>query len=146
MAKKGRKPKLTPELQQEIVKAIRLGNYIEVSAACAGICKQTLYNWLRRGERAKSGKYRQFLDAVQRAVAEAEVVNVGQVSRAATQGDWKAATWRLERQHRDRWGSGQKRSEEDDKTANHEIVARVLEEVSAMSDEELERLVNADKR
>jgi len=53
-----RPEKLTPEVQQKIVDAIRLGNYIETAAAYAGISKSTLYDWLKKGGRARSGKYR----------------------------------------------------------------------------------------
>lgn len=99
----GRPSKLTPELQERIVQAIRAGNYIETAAAYAGIAKSTLYDWLKRGARAKTGKYRAFSDAVQRALAEAEVRDVAIIGKAA-QEQWQAAAWRLERKFPERWG------------------------------------------
>ncbi|MGB4501182.1 MAG: hypothetical protein WBI21_07950 [Natronincolaceae bacterium] len=48
-----RPTKLNPETQNKIITAIRAGNYIETAAAYAGISKNTLYDWLRKGEREK---------------------------------------------------------------------------------------------
>jgi len=76
--------KLTPEIQAVIVDAIRVGNYVEAAAACAGIHKQTFYGWLHRGANAKEGDdiYRDFLDAVSRAMAESESVAVEAIRQA----------------------------------------------------------------
>ena len=71
-SKGGRPIKLTPEVQQTIVSYIRSGNYVETSAAAAGITKETFYSWLRSGANAKSGIFKEFSDAVKRAMAEAE--------------------------------------------------------------------------
>lgn len=103
MSRKGRPVKLTPELIQEICRVIRAGNYIETAAAYAGISKSTLYDWLRRGKRAKSGIYRQFSDAVQKALAESEIRDVMIIAKAAEE-NWQAAAWRLERKFPERWG------------------------------------------
>lgn len=99
----GRPTKLTPELQKKIIDAIRAGNYMETAAAYAGISKDTFFRWLRKGARAKSGIYKEFHDAVEKALAEAEVRDVMIIANAATS-DWKAAAWRLERKFPDRWG------------------------------------------
>jgi len=101
----GRPTKLTPELQRKITDAIRAGNYMETAAAYAGIHKDTLYAWLKRGARDKSPKspYRQFSDAVEKALAEAEVRDVALIAKAAEK-EWQAAAWRLERKFPDRWG------------------------------------------
>lgn len=99
----GRPSKLTPEIQEKIVQAIRAGNYIETAAAYAGIDKTTLYDWLKRGARAKTGKYREFSNAVEKALAEAEVRDVAIIAKAAEK-HWQAAAWRLERKHWQRWG------------------------------------------
>ena len=47
----GRPTKLNEDITEEIVKAIKLGNYLETAAAYVGISKSTLYDWLRRGKR-----------------------------------------------------------------------------------------------
>ena len=38
---------------EQIVAAVRAGNFIETAAAFAGISKQTLYNWLKEGARER---------------------------------------------------------------------------------------------
>jgi transposase len=103
-SKAGRPTKLTPALQEKIVMVIRGGNYIETAAAYAGISKQTLYNWLRRGARQKSGQYREFALAVEQALAEAEMRDLALIEQAARDGKWQAAAWRLERRFPKRWG------------------------------------------
>lgn len=129
MAKVGRPTKLTPEVADRIVAAVAAGNYLETAAAFAGISKATLYKWLTRGARASSGTHRAFVDAIEKALAQAEVRDVSTIARAATGYDveriketitptgqvlretarsrefvWQAAAWRLERKHPDRWG------------------------------------------
>ena len=101
----GRPTKLTPELQEKIVTAVRGGNYIETAAAYAGVSKDTLYAWLKRGARAThpNSPYRRFSDAIEKALAEAEMRDVLIIGKAAEE-QWQAAAWRLERKFADRWG------------------------------------------
>lgn len=104
----GRPNKLTPEIQEKIVAAVRAGNYIEPAAIRAGVTKDTLYEWLKRGGRAKRGIYREFSDALTRAEAEYEVREVAKLGEAADAGDVSARKWRLERRVPERWGPRQK--------------------------------------
>ena len=112
-----RPTKLNADTHKRIVSAIRAGNYIETAAAYAGIHKSTLYDWLKRGERekqrvAKNPRYRikkdeqqfvAFSDAVEKALAEAEVRDVAIIGKAAEE-YWQAAAWRLERKFPHKWG------------------------------------------
>jgi hypothetical protein len=98
-----RPEKLTPEVQQKIVDSLRMGNYIETASAYAGINKTTLYDWLKRGARENRGKYRVFSNAVEKAMAEAEMRDVALIAQAAKE-NWQAAAWRLERKYPARWG------------------------------------------
>jgi len=113
----GRPTKFSNEIKHKIITAIRAGNYIETASAYAGISKNTLYDWLRRGEREKqrvekNPRYKirkseqpfvDFSDAVEKALAEAEVRDVAIIAKAAEE-QWQAAAWRLERKFPDRWG------------------------------------------
>lgn len=92
----GRRSKLTPEVREKVLVAIRAGNYLEVAARYAGVSRSTLFSWLERGRKARSGQFLDFLDAVEGAIAQAEVQAVARIS-AASQLDWKAAAWLLER-------------------------------------------------
>ncbi|MEM1182106.1 MAG: hypothetical protein AAGM22_27405 [Acidobacteriota bacterium] len=99
----GRPSKLTPEVQDRIITAIRAGNYSRVAAEYAGISERTFYGWLRRGKKAKSGLYREFWCAVQRAEREAEVRAVAMIQKSMD-GNWRAALAFLERKYPSRWG------------------------------------------
>lgn len=114
---RGRPTDLTPEVQETIVQSIRAGNYLEPSAALAGVCKATVYKWIKRGaaekkrltksKRARVRKreaiYVTFVDAIREADATAEARDVALISLAAEK-QWAAAAWRLSRKHHDRWG------------------------------------------
>lgn len=104
----GRPTKLTDEVQRAICRGIRMGNYIETAALLAGVSKQTFYTWVKKGhaerEAGRNGKYARFLDAVEKAQAEAEALDLAIITKAAREGQWQAAAWRLERKFPDRWG------------------------------------------
>lgn len=119
---RGQPPKLTPEVQERIVGAIRGGAYNETAALFAGISESTFYKWLQKGNEAReqeiepeNSEYLQFLQAIEKAQADTEIENL-LVVRGAAQGkptkegvpgeaqDWKAAAWLLERKFPDRYG------------------------------------------
>ena len=148
----GRPTKLTSELQSRIVQAIQAGNYIETAAAYAGISKNTLFDWLRRGAREKervAGKprarvrkeeapYVEFSDSVEKALAEAEVRDVVNVMKAADGGQWQAAAWRLERKFPERWGYKAKMQQEISGPEGKPVQMEVV--LSCLSEEELRTL------
>lgn len=107
MSKRGRPIKLTPELQETLCGAIQEGNYIETACAFAGVSRQTVRNWMKRGARQSRGQYRDFLDALKKAHAIAEAKNVRVISVAAKD-QWYAAAWMLERRYPKRWGKNDK--------------------------------------
>jgi transposase len=98
-----RPSKLTPQVQQRLVEAIRAGNYYEAACGFAGIHYSTFRNWMIRGEKAKSGKYKQFFEAIIRAEQEAEVRMVAQWQKHMPE-DYRAIRDFLERRHPERWG------------------------------------------
>lgn len=103
-AKMGAPTKLTPDVQKAILAYIRAGAYVETAAAAAGIDKTTFYDWLKRGAAQRKGIYRDFSNAVEKAQAEAEIRDIARIDKAASDGVWQAAAWRLERKHSERWG------------------------------------------
>lgn len=107
---KGRATKLTPQVQEGIINSIRLGNYQDHASLANGISVSTFYNWLERGKKEreriedlelspnpKEALYLDFLEAVEKAKAEAIQRNVGIIQKAASIGSWQAAAWYLER-------------------------------------------------
>jgi len=99
----------TPALNDDLIKslssALKNGVYVETAAALCRISKDTFYRWLRQAESEESTPLlRKLSDAVKRAMAEAEVRDLEVIDKAAQDGIWQAAAWRLERKHPDRWG------------------------------------------
>jgi transposase len=102
----GRPTKLTPEVQDKIVAALRAGNYQETAAMYAGVEARTFYRWMERGESdgTEDEIYRQFRQAVEKAKADAEVRDIALIDKAAHDGSWQAAAWKLERKFPHKWG------------------------------------------
>ena len=104
-----RPTKLTPELQKRITDAIQGGVDKKVAAAMAGIAESTFYDWLDQGRKPDAlPEFSEFSESIERAEAEAEVVKVSRISIAANNGNWKAASWWLERKHPERWSETKK--------------------------------------
>ena len=94
---------MTPEVIKRLTEAIRAGNYYEAACGYAGIHYSTFRKWMQKGETAKSGKYREFFEAVTRAEYEAEVRMVAQWQKHMPE-DYRAIRDFLERRYPERWG------------------------------------------
>jgi transposase len=102
--RRGRPSKFAPPVCQKIVDVIRAGNFVQTAAEYAGVDRSTVYDWVRRGERERQGPYREFAEQVRKALADAEVRDLAIISKAAGEGQWQAAAWRLERKFPERYG------------------------------------------
>jgi hypothetical protein len=91
-----RPSKYSPETVKKITDALMAGNTRGTSALYAGVCQDTLNNWLNR--------YSDFRQAVEKAEASAEVGHVLNIKLAATKGNWTASAWWLERRRHEDWG------------------------------------------
>jgi transposase-like protein len=96
-----------PDKVQLLLASIRDGNYRETAIKQAGIAKQTFYNWLKKAE-AGDKAASQFVDALEKAEADAEAETVRNVRNASKLPQFWAAgmTW-LERKSPDKWGRRQ---------------------------------------
>jgi transposase len=99
----GRPTKLTPDVQELIVDGINAGLTYGMTCARAGVTYATFYNWLKKGEVAKSGVLMEFFDAVSRAKADSALRLVSQITLQAPT-DWRAAAFMLERRFPDDYG------------------------------------------
>ncbi|MBX2987871.1 MAG: hypothetical protein KF802_08225 [Bdellovibrionaceae bacterium] len=98
-------PKLTEQLIETIAQAIRVGAYVETAVALAGVSKDSFYRWLRQAESDDSTPLTVKLsDAVKKALAESEKRDLDVIDKAAQEGEWTAAAWRLERKFPNKWG------------------------------------------
>ena len=99
----GRKTKLTPAVQEGIVKALAVGATHEQAYGYMGITHETFYKWLRLGETGRA-PYAEFLDAVKKTEQQAAVGWLAFIESAARAGNWQAAAWKLERRYPKVWG------------------------------------------
>ena len=112
----GRPTKLTHELIERLCIVLRTGAYLDTAFKHVGICKATHHSWAKAGNeelarRAKGAKPRksrdlhvEFLNATEKAMADAELLSLGHISKAASDGQWAAAAWKLERRSPEKWG------------------------------------------
>jgi hypothetical protein len=129
--------KLTPEIQERIVKAILAGNYFETACQCAKVKLKTAYEWLSRGEgngyggRKTSAVYAEFAEAVRRAEADAEAKTVIAITKGFPNNPRLALDF-LARRHPERWG------QRDTLT----ILQKLAGKVQGMTDEEVLAIVS----
>ena len=157
----GRPSKLTPALQEKICGYIAGGNTYAVSCRMARLGVTTFCRWRATGENAKSGKYREFWQAVKDADASFEakhlkriedaslcdVVIEREVTKVGTNGQeyteryrevrpppWQPSAWLLERTRPNQFGRTVQRVE-------HEGRVGVELSAAAMTDEEVEAVI-----
>lgn len=132
----GRPTLLTPEVIEEVRRILPVCLYLETVASYLGICRETLRQWLKRGQRERNRQrknpksknclkesiYVEFLDTYKKALAEGEIHDTG-VIKKASQESWQAAAWRLERRFPSRWGRKDKAI--DDEQINKAIEAQL---------------------
>ena len=82
---------------------------------------------MERGDTEKTGKFREFRDAVKRAQADAVLSRIEIIQDAGASGTWQAAAWWLERTQ-----TGFKRND------------RIQLDVKKLSDEELDALISGN--
>lgn len=117
--------KLTPEAIEKISHAIRLGATYDLAASYAGISRVTLWGWLKKGEKANSGKFKELYDAVNEAEGKAAIGWLAKIEQAANDGNWAAAAWKLERRYPNDYGRQRLDIESDNKV---EIVVKRTDE------------------
>ncbi len=99
MARKG---KLTAEVEDKLLRALRLGCYVETAASLVGISRDTFYDWMKKGAKGVV-PYAAFAKKVDEAMAESEARDLNTILKAAAT-NWTAAAWRLERRFPEKYG------------------------------------------
>lgn len=121
-AKVGRPTKLTKEIADKIVKYVKAGNYVETAAAAAGISKNTLYEWLKRGAQSETDNiFTEFQDAVEQAMALSEIDLLNKLKKHDADSA-QPIEWRLERRFPERWGRKDKITADITSTEKEEII------------------------
>lgn len=80
-----------------------MGSTYEMACNFAGISYQTFRNWMMGGEKG-TGKYADLYQAVKQAEGRAAVGWLAKIEKAANEGHWQAAAWKLERRYPREYG------------------------------------------
>jgi hypothetical protein len=96
------------DLTHNVAQLVKAGNYPVTAAAYCGISEETLRDWWERG-RDGDPAYSEFAGALDRALAEGELRDVALIAQAS-ETNWQAAAWRLERRNPERWKDDPKRA------------------------------------
>lgn len=123
--------KLNQHVQNAIIAAVEIGASRAISAEAGGISERTLYYWLSRGNKAKSGAYFDFVQAYRAAESRGALHALQTINTAIKDGDWKASAWLLERRHsykRDVHHARSSSIAEAEETKTPDTVAGVLEQ------------------
>ena len=86
----------TPENAKKIMDALRMGATYELACGYAGISKDTFDRW-----RATDAA---FAAQVKEAEGAAAVGWLAKIEKAANEGTWQAAAWKLERRYPEQYG------------------------------------------
>lgn len=98
----------SPELTKRIGDALRIGATYKMAAQYGGVSYDTLNDWMNRAKRAIASPdpispadepYVQFLQQIQKAESDAVMGWLAKIEQEASNGNWQAAAWKLERRY-----------------------------------------------
>jgi hypothetical protein len=90
---------------EKLVQAVMIGASYELAAKFAGISYKTFERWRQQAEHARAGTPLATLrDRLREAEGLAAIGWLAKIEKAASEGDWRAAAFKLERRYPDDWG------------------------------------------
>ncbi|MAH47736.1 hypothetical protein CMI37_18085 [Candidatus Pacearchaeota archaeon] len=97
--RRGRRVKLTEQVMDAFIQAIKLGCPNKDACGCAGISETTFYRWMEWADsKRKDAKvYQEFRERIKEAEGQATQRWLAIIEKAAQAGQWQAAAWKLER-------------------------------------------------
>ena len=102
-----RPTKFTPETIKRLTNAISVGSTYVLACKHAGISYEIFNQW-RQGRGFPQGttaeQKMQFVDAIEKAEGDAAVGWLAKIEKAASDGNWQAAAWKLERRYPSDYG------------------------------------------
>ena len=101
----GRKPIPIEPYIEKLEQAILLGATYELAAMYAGISDSTFQHWRKQAETAREGTPLATLrERLREAEGRAAIGWLAKIERAANEGNWQAASWKLERRYPESYG------------------------------------------
>ena len=120
----GRKSKKTEKVVNAVLANLRDGLSIEASATQAGICRQTLYIWMKDDPK--------FAEMIDEAKDFSEAVILAQMrAKAEARQDWRADAWLLERRFPERYGLKREQEITINKPDGSDVVVNMIEQARA---------------
>ena len=95
---------LQPKLTANICTLLSEGLSIKSACSLSGVCERVFHEWQRRGQSGEEPYASFFFDSVSRAQDSWKARLIRRVE-AASQGDWRAAAFLLERQYPSEFGT-----------------------------------------
>jgi transposase-like protein len=126
--------KLTPERYEAIIRYIRAGALISHAANAVGVDDNTVYRWVKQGEKDPDSIYGLFEEDYRRAKSAAILRNIMIVQRAAND-DWKAAVQMLKFLDKDNFSNTSTIKTEISGPGGNPISTKII-----ISDEEIQKL------
>ena len=103
MAGEGRPTACTPDVQTRMVEALAKGQFVRAACRYAGINPTSHYDWLKRADDGEGAPFADYANAVRAADVEGEQRHLKTIEEAS-ETDWRASAWVLERRHPDDYG------------------------------------------
>jgi hypothetical protein len=146
--------KLSDEVTERIVSAIRAGGTLETAARFAGVHSRTMQRWMKVGRHAvertggvpellaeEEQPYVRFVEALERALAEFKLALTTGIYSAAQAGQWTAYAWLGERRFPDEFGRRQRIDHANADGSPFQVSAAPAIDTSKLSNEELDTLI-----
>ena len=119
------------KIVEDVARAIALGMTQNDAARAAGVQPRTFESWLEKG-RAGNPAYARIVDPIDNARALGQRSLADRIAKASNT-DWRAAAWILERRHPEEWG----------KSTDVRLTGNLDLELGKMSDAELDAQIEA---
>jgi len=112
MTKRGRKPKLSKEMVDQICLYIENGNTNKDAVLLSGITETAFYQWKEKANRIKdAGRlnrseneiYLYLLESIKKAESKFRAYHIGNIN-VASKKEWQASAWMLERRYPNEFG------------------------------------------
>ena len=126
---------MTPDVQENLLKSVKLGMTLALAAQRAGITPQTAHNWRKRGEEEGDGPFFDFSVELARARSQGVATLLGKVWEAIANGDVASARWLLAHLEPEAFGD---KGAQMTQVMNAQVNAQVASNAESMSDQQIE--------
>lgn len=123
--------KFNDEIIEQLCNAREHGLNITDCANLCNVSRETIYSWLKKGEKAKSGKYKQFYERFQKASTKFKFYHLDKITKDES---WQSSAWILERTFPDEYGRKEKHEVDSKSNVNITNVKTIKETMTEYED------------